>query len=371
MSTTKDTITLYFSEGSSDKFYTISVVDEGGSFSVPFVFGRRGATGQTGEKVSGVDYAKAKKAYDQVVHEKMAKGYTPGAGMKPYAGTPKEKEATGIHCQLLNFIDEAEALALIGNPAYVAQEKLDGIRLMLRFDGGRLTSINRKGLERGFPSEVEADAKKIASYSKGDFILDGECVGTTYYVFDVLEFDGKDMRGEYVEARLKWLDSYMSDACGTNKLKSIKVVQTARTQIEKKALWDIVKRANGEGVVFKERAATYKAGRPNAGGTWLKHKFVSTASCIVTGVNAKRSISLGMLDDSDASNIVDVGNCTIPPNKQVPKTDAIVEIRYLYCAAQGSLYQPVYLGVRDDLSVDDCKTSQLKHKPESGVEVDE
>jgi bifunctional non-homologous end joining protein LigD len=41
----------------------------------------------------------------------------------------------------------------------------------------------------------------------------------------------------------------------------------------------------------------------------------------------------------------------------------VVEIRYLY-AMPGShaLYQPVYLGVRDDLSVTDCVLDQLCYK---------
>lgn len=369
MPTTKETITLYFREGSSDKFYTISVVQDGdGTHSVPFVYGRRGTTGTTGAKCSGVDYAKAMKQYQSVVNEKQAKGYTAGAGMKPYAGTPKEKEATGIHCQLLNFVDDGEARSLIDDPAFYAQEKMDGIRLLLRYTEAseKFVAINRKGLERGFPTEVESEAKKIAEMSKGNFLLDGECVGTTYYVFDVLEFDGKDMRGEYVSTRLKWLDFYLKAICA--KFKSIVVVETARTPTEKKALFDIVKRANGEGLVFKNCSATYKAGRPNDGGSWLKHKFTASASCIVTGVNSKRSISLGLLD---GTNIMDVGNCTIPPNANVPMVDSIVEIRYLNCVPGGALYQPVYLGVRDDLSTDDCKPSQLKFKPECVVEVDE
>jgi hypothetical protein len=43
-----------------------------------------------------------------------------------------------------------------------------------------------------------------------------------------------------------------------------------------------------------------------------------------------------------------------------------VEIRYLYCTGPGgSLYQPIYLGERDDMPVSDCtvERQQLKYKP--------
>jgi len=368
MSTTKETITLYFKEGSSDKFYTISIEEEGGKYNVPFVFGRRGTTGQSGAKCSGVDYVKAKKAYDQVVNEKQAKGYTEGAGLKPYAGTPKAKVATSIHCQLLTEVDEKEIEDFISLPALVMQEKYNGKRMIIVAKDGTIKAINRKGLECGFPSEVEFDIRALTLTHPKGFVLDGECVGTTFNIFDALEFDGKDMRGEYVETRLKWLASNLSAIIAANKLKAVKVVPTAWTQTEKKALYDAVKVANGEGVVLKERAATYRAGRTE---TWMKVKFWATASFLVTKVNDKRSVALGLLDDSDTSNVVAVGNCTIPAGHPIPKQDDIIEVRYLYAHKGGSVYQPQYEGVRDDLSVDACLMSQLKYKPDDGAENDD
>ena len=46
-----------------------------------------------------------------------------------------------------------------------------------------------------------------------------------------------------------------------------------------------------------------------------------------------------------------------------PAGRAVVEVRYLYAfAGSGHLYQPVYLGARDDLDATDCLASQLKFK---------
>lgn len=41
-----------------------------------------------------------------------------------------------------------------------------------------------------------------------------------------------------------------------------------------------------------------------------------------------------------------------------------VEIRYLYAYKGGSLYQPAFLGERDDIPAEECVLSQLKYKPE-------
>jgi bifunctional non-homologous end joining protein LigD len=55
---------------------------------------------------------------------------------------------------------------------------------------------------------------------------------------------------------------------------------------------------------------------------------------------------------------------TIPPNQAIPAVGAIVEIRYLYAFRGGSVYQPVYIGERDDIDASACVADQLKFKRE-------
>ncbi len=105
----------------------------------------------------------------------------------------------------------------------------------------------------------------------------------------------------------------------------------------------------------------YTPGRPASGGTQLKFKFVETASFIVTGHNDKRSVALGLLDGDGQP--VPAGNVTIPPNHAIPPLGTVVESRYLYAHREsGSIYQPVYLGPRDDIPAEECTTDQLKFK---------
>jgi len=349
---TKESVTLYFCAGSSDKTYRAAIEQVDGGYVVSFAFGRRGSTMQTGTKTnSPVSFQKAKAIYDKLVREKTAKGYTPGADGTPYSQTKNAERDTGLRCQLLNSITEAEAEKLLGDPAWWLQEKYDGRRVLVRKDAsGSVTGINRKGLTIGLPEPIIQQARQIA----GTFVIDGECVGDRLYTFDCLERDGIEVAGFPYSKRMEILTGFV-------KRGAMECAPTAAGPGDKRDLFQVLQEGNREGVVFKRANAPYTAGRPASGGTQVKFKFVTTGSFIVAKVNAgKRSVALEVLDD--AGKGVNVGNVTIPANQKVPGVGTIVECRYLYCYPQGSLFQPVLLGVRDDLEPGSCGIQQLKYK---------
>ncbi|MCP4403093.1 MAG: WGR domain-containing protein [bacterium] len=345
-----ETITLYFKRGGSDKVYTAALEEvEHKRFVVNFAYGRRGATLKTGTKTSTpVEYADAKKIYDKLVKSKTSKGYAPGTAGPQYVHTDADTRDTGVQCQLLNFIEEAGAERLIQDDDWWAQEKYDGKRMLIHTKAGVVTAINRQGLSVGAPDTIITSAGSVGR----TYLVDGEAVGETLFVFDLLEIDTNDVRSAPYGQRLSQLENLgLSGA--------IVVVGTAKTQAEKQRLYERLHSSEGEGIVFKNHAAPYTAGRPNSGGTQLKFKFYNTASVTVTKLNAKRSVAMAVLD---GEQFVNVGNVTIPPNKDIPIVDAVVEVRYLYAYQGGSLYQPTYLGVRNDMRVDDCVIAQLKYK---------
>ena len=107
---------------------------------------------------------------------------------------------------------------------------------------------------------------------------------------------------------------------------------------------------------------TYTPGRPNSGGPQLKFKFCATLSAVVAKVNARRSVEVRLFN---GKRWIACGNVTIPANHAIPKVGAIVEARYLHAHRDsGVLYQPVYLGPRDDVEPGECVVSQLKYKAE-------
>ena len=127
----------------------------------------------------------------------------------------------------------------------------------------------------------------------------------------------------------------------------------------KRALMAELKAAGNEGIVFKHLDAAWSAGLPAGGRSAHKCKFWATCSCLVAKINAKRSIEVALGGAS-------VGNVTIPRNHSIPAIGQGVEIRYLYVTGVGgSLYQPIYLGVRDDVRVEDCtaERQRIQYRP--------
>lgn len=349
-----ENISLYYREGASDKEYHARIEPSGPGYIVTFAYGRRGSTLQTGTKTSApVGYDEAKKIYDKLVKEKTAKGYTPGEDGTPYQQTDKADRATGIVPQLLNSIDESEVEQYLAGERWWMEEKFDGRRVLIRKQGPTVTAINRNGLTTNLPLPI---VEAIQLLGVTDCLLDGEAVGDVYYAFDLLHSDVTDMRGSpYAVRHAMMMD--LADGVVSDGLRYAEAVSGTK---QKRAMLEKLKRTKKEGVVFKDSTAPYAPGRPASGGSQFKLKFTATASCIVAGVKpGKRSVALELIDGGKRVN---VGSVTIPANHAIPVAGQIVEIRYLYAFPGGSLYQPVYLGPRDDVRLDDCAAAQLKLK---------
>ena len=307
----------------------------------------------TGTKTNvPVDCDSARSIYDKLVREKKAKGYTEGPDGTPYHNTPKEDRVTGLLPQLLNPIDEQEVKRLLIDPNWAMQEKFDGRRVLVRRHKAEIHGINRKGLLIGLPETVFQTVNAIPS----SFILDGECIGDLFHAFDLLEWDGEDCRTKPYRRRLLLLSNLLNPP----NLKYIEWVQTATDPANKERLFRHLQSEKKEGVVFKRLDAPYTPGRPNTGGNQLKHKFYATCSAVVSNLNDKRSVELRLLN---GKGWIPCGNVTIPPNFKVPAVGEVVECRYLHAHKESNaLYQPVYLGPRQDIGQHECVLSQLKYK---------
>ena len=348
-------VALYYREGSSDKVYQAAIEPAGNQFVVNFAYGRRGSTLTSGTKTSSpVDYAAAKKIYAKLVSEKKAKGYTEGENGTPYQAG--DRRQSGILPQLLNPATEAEVELLLRDDNYCAQEKFDGKHLVVRKQDDDLEGINKKGFVVGMPQTVANELRTVP----GSFIPDGESIGDDYHVFDLLEYNGENLRVLPYRIRLARLIDLLMLA--RSDYKFIHLVETAFSTKQKTELWQRLRRENREGIVFKRLDAPYVPGRPNSGGPQLKFKFVATVSAVVAKINFQRSVEVSLLQ---GRNLVSCGNVTIPANHQIPRVGDVVEVRYLYAYRDSlALYQPVYLGPREDVDPGECRASQLKFKAE-------
>lgn len=354
-------ITLFYSENGSDKTYQAQLEAAGDGFVVNCQWGRRGATLQTGTKTATpVPYDKALKIYTKIVAEKTGKGYTEDASGVAFQGQPQGDLVSGLLPQLLNDLPEEEVESYLSNPAWGMQEKFDGERRMIEITAGGARGINKKGLVVSLPASV---AERCETGLPSGTILDGELIGERYVIFDILQFGQIDLRSEPV------LDRY-GHAIDAGRHTGLEVAEAAWLPDEKRRRFAELRNRNAEGVTFKQVSAPYVPGRPNSGGAQRKFKFYATATVVVTGITeGKRSIGMGMYaspDDASAGRVTDVGRCTIPANQDLPVAGAFAEVRYLYAYPNGgSLFQPTFLGIRNDQDVTDCLLSQLKYKPES------
>jgi bifunctional non-homologous end joining protein LigD len=154
----------------------------------------------------------------------------------------------------------------------------------------------------------------------GDCLIDGEAVGDTLHAFDLLEVNGRDLRQRRYLDRFSGLILLLPP-----KQPALRWVATAIDPNDKVETYEDLRLNNREGVVFKDMDAPFSPGRPNSGGPQLKFKFVESASFVITGINTKRSVTLGLYD---GDRLVPAGNVTIPPNHEIPQIGTVCDARY-------------------------------------------
>lgn len=366
-------VLLRYKAGGSDKDYQVHLLPEETGWVVNFEYGRHGHSMQAGTKTAEpVTYESAEKIYNDVVKKQMAKGYTESGTGKVYAGTEKEEKVSGLLPQLLNFIDEEALEKFFKDDDFIMQEKKDGRRIIIRRKGSKVEAINRKGLVVALHEDVLKDIKDlmvITSKKKDepDLVLDGEMIGNNYYVFDMLYYLG-DMKYDPYSIRYESVDTMIGSYFPGD---HVIVVTAYEGEEAKRKAFNRIREEGGEGVVFKNKNAPYTVGRPNSwkGAPQTKFKFYATAVCRVgLPTPNKRSVDIFV---GGSKLITHVGKVTIPPNYDIPKEGQLVEIRYLYAYPNGgSLYQPIYQGVRDD--VDEADTyDTLKFKQGSNDDEEE
>jgi len=268
------------------------------------------------------------------------------------ASAPTVKQPTTIMPQLLKEIYESEVEKYLTDPRYCAQEKHNGRRRLIRFKDSSAVNINKLGMIVDEHSMFENACRDVAEISgKFEFILDGEEVGDIYHVFDILVLGKEDLRSKTYEQR--WRNNFLNSI----KMKSIQPVYTAYTEQEKRDLFNKLKSNNREGIVFKLLSGLHKVGYSD---DQLKFKFYTTASVIVIRHNVKNSVGIAV---QRSGQLVPIGNVTMIGHDR-PPIGTIVEVKYLYIVRGGSLYQPSFVEVRDDVRAEDCTMEKLKFKPE-------
>lgn len=370
--TVEKTTALFFQEGSSDKLYQATLIaHDDGSCSVSVQWGRRGSTLNEGSKAVRVPRAKAQATFDKLLREKTNKGYQAitddvvpaavappeGEGSGSKSGT-KKRPTVGPKAQLLNPIDDDELQRFLADDGVFAQQKLDGIRIVATVQQDRVLPTNRDGQESDNVSAALLEG--LESLPTGT-VVDGEVLGDTYWLFDVLRVGDRDVTQLGALERWHILDDEVSPGLSGE----VQVLRTAKTRAEKQKLYDDLVGASAEGIVFKDAGAPYKAGRPASGGPQRKHKLIKSCDVVVSE-NAGNAYTMVVVDGAQRFVVGKVfAGTTNESRKQLDAALArgerpVCEVRYLYATDDEQLFQPVFVRVRDDKDETGCSRAQLK-----------
>ena len=268
------------------------------------------------------------------------------------------------------------------------EPKLDGYRALATIDGGRVELRSRRGLDQAL--DFPRLAAELAAQAARRMVLDGEIVAfdasgkpsfnalqnrsqqVVYYCFDLLEFEGIDLRkAPYVDRR-----RYLAQC-----LLPSPAVQLVHAVEDGVALHAVAMESGLEGVVGKRKDSRYEAGRRS--GAWLKVKATQSAEFVVGGYTKGKGsrAPLGALlvgywegqklryashvgsgfDDDKLGTVqakllpLHARECPFAEKPEVNaptqwvKPQVVAEVKYQDWTPDARLRAPVFLRLRDDI----------------------
>lgn len=285
--------------------------------------------------------------------------------------------------------------------------KWDGVRCLAYCEGNAgVTLQNRNGVDitHRYPDIALMLGAVTADY--GRIVLDGEIVvfaedgkpdfsliakrdrvgskekaeqamltlPATFIAFDLLDFNGTDLKGVTYEARRAMLEVHFSDASSSPHMFTL-----SPTSDNGQAMWNLVQRLGIEGLIAKRNDGLYV---PYRSADWIKVKDTRRISCIVTGTQDGTGSKEGMVGAlllgliGDDSTLVDVGKVgtgftdddrrklqryfdDLPEYSPHEMGALVVEVEYLNLTNDGKLRFPSFKGLRSDVDAGDCTTDQL------------
>ena len=277
-------------------------------------------------------------------------------------------------------------------PGWVYEEKYDGHRLLAFKDGARVRLLSRNGADATarFPTIAAAVARLPAR----SLILDGEAVAfdrrlvsrfqllqrsaspVVYATFDCLALD-RDLRREPLSRRRARLERVVADSAA--------IFPARRLAANGLAAWRVARRRRLEGMVAKDAASPYVAGRSRL---WLKVKARQEEEFVIGGFTApsggRRNFGALLLGAYEGSALRHVGRVGTgfdgrmleslgaklrrlvrvrPPFSDPPREAGVTwlaprlvaQVAFAEWTADGRLRHPVFLGLRDDKRPLDCR----------------
>jgi bifunctional non-homologous end joining protein LigD len=375
-------VQLFFQEGASDKVYEAEILEDEGAFTVKVSWGRRGSKLNQGNKAVRVSQEAAIKKFEALIREKRAKGYeerseerqpapvAPPEGEGSGSRVQGRREKVGHAAQLLNPIEDHELEAFLQDDTMLAQQKLDGKRVLAHVNGEEVVLTNRNGeVTTAKPHLIEG----LLHLPDGT-VVDGEVVGegdsSEFWLFDVLSLSGTDLREKGYLERWRVLEGELEPGL----VGAVRVLAVASGEASKRALLQSLRASQAEGIVFKRHDAPYRSGRPASGGTQRKYKLVKSADVVILE-NAGNAYRMGVYDGSALVEVGKVFAGTTNDSRKVldqllaKGERPVAEVRFLYATEDKQLFQPVFVHLRTDKEAQECGYAQLVGTSREVVEL--
>jgi bifunctional non-homologous end joining protein LigD len=308
----------------------------------------------------------------------------------------------------VRFVEPMKALAVTNVPTghWRTEIKFDGYRALaiLRDGEVELWSRNEKPLTADYPEVVEA-LRKVRCETA---MLDGEIVALDaegrsrfqllqqralagarppihFYVFDLLHLNGTSWVDAPIEERRAALEKLLGAQAGVIRLSPV-------FEIEPALVLDEARRQGLEGIVVKQPGSPYEPGRRS--GAWLKHRLSNEQEFVIGGYTPPRggrshfgAILVGYYENGKLQYAGKVGagfngallaslhrefdrrRIDAPPFENLPRgrsrwgvgmtaavmktvtwirPELVAQVRFSEWTEEGSLRQPVFLGLRRD-----------------------
>jgi bifunctional non-homologous end joining protein LigD len=243
-----------------------------------------------------------------------------GLGIKPSSIKGAKK------ADFIGFTGPCLALLVEKPPdgdAWLHEIKFDGYRLMVLLNKGEVQLLTRSGLDwtvrfpgiaaafKDFPAKsaivdgeaIVEDENGVSSFSAlQDALSDHKpAASAIFFAFDLLYFDGYDLRDAELDERKDTLFGLLSSNSNPSLRYSDHVVSNGQ------AMLDHACRLGLEGIVSKRRNAPYRSGRH---GEWVKSKCTNREEFVIGGYapstatrNAVGSLALGYYDNGKLMHV--------------------------------------------------------------------
>lgn len=234
-------------------------------------------------------------------------------------------------------VEEAEQLK-----GWIVEQKLDGTRTI--FKEGRLISPERQTFKNDRFGQILGDLKGVNAILDGEIYLPNGTIHSVnskenwakcrFAVFDVLEFDGRDLTSLPLFERQKFIPKVVNGKLYVEEVKRFNSVKDGWKEIIKQDL---------EGLVVKNPDGRYEDKRSR---NWIKVKNYHEAVIEITGYEAGSDKGAFIL--SNGGRMSALSKDKVEEYHELKKKGRVfAELEYLTMTSSGKFFQPILKRLRN------------------------